>query len=64
MRRLCAKRQVVLKAPNSRWLLMWKTQESEAVKKLAAENHREKLEKFNKALDSLPTHFDIPKVKD
>ena len=29
---------------------------------MASKSHRQKVEEFNKQLDKLPTHFDIPKV--
>ncbi len=40
-----------------------KKKETEKIKKLASESHKKKIEKFNQLLDSLPTHFDIPKVQ-
>jgi hypothetical protein len=39
-----------------------KKREQEEVQKSAAEPHKKKIEKLNQYLDSLPVHFDIPKV--
>jgi len=36
--------------------------ETERISKLAGESHRKKIEKFNEQLETLPSHFDIPKV--
>eukprot|EP01087_Luapelamoeba_hula_P024929 TRINITY_DN965_c0_g1_i3.p2 TRINITY_DN965_c0_g1~~TRINITY_DN965_c0_g1_i3.p2 ORF type:complete len:153 (-),score=34.58 TRINITY_DN965_c0_g1_i3:76-534(-) len=36
--------------------------EAKELARLAGKSHREKIEEFNKQLDKLPTHFDIPKV--
>ncbi len=36
--------------------------EEQELAKGAKQSHREKIDDFNKKLDALPTHFDIPKV--
>jgi len=36
--------------------------EEQEARKLGARSHRERVDEFNKQLDRLPTHFDIPKV--
>lgn len=37
-------------------------QQEERIKKKAAMTHKQRVEEFNKHLDSLTEHFDIPKV--
>ncbi|KAL6074504.1 Protein fam32a [Balamuthia mandrillaris] len=39
-----------------------KKREKQVVKKLATKSHRQRVEEFNKHLEALPNHFDIPKV--
>ena len=39
-----------------------KQQAERDIEKMASKSHRQKVEEFNKQLDKLPTHFDIPKV--
>jgi len=39
-----------------------KKREKDRVGKIAENSHRRKIEDYNKYLDSLPNHFDIPKV--
>mmetsp|Transcript_30450 Transcript_30450/g.76453 ORF Transcript_30450/g.76453 Transcript_30450/m.76453 type:complete len:109 (-) Transcript_30450:171-497(-) len=36
--------------------------ESERLEKMVELTHKQKIQKLNQHLDSLPTHFDIPKV--
>ena len=38
-------------------------QQDQRIEKLAAKSHKEKVAAFNKHLDSISEHFDIPRVR-
>ena len=45
-----------------KFLEVQRKREKDTISKAAAEPHKKKIEKLNQYLDSLPVHFDIPKV--
>lgn len=58
--KICVSVHSTLHRKRSQWIVLF--QEADRILKKASKTHKEKVEDFNRHLDSLTEHFDIPKV--
>ncbi|XP_072762036.1 protein FAM32A-like [Anoplolepis gracilipes] len=58
----CEKREVTQTKAEIAFQKMQEKMQTERIKQKASKTHKQRVEEFNRHLDSLTEHFDIPKV--